>query len=526
MAWNFKGKTYRNLEEQVLENQKKSIANEKAIEEIKDAGVVGVISPSVGTPSGAMKNTLGAYGDDSLAVNYKTAAGIGLISMPISDVTYQAIPAPSGGYFIKLTNPSDAVYICPLRIECPDYSNGWVPISGPYNPATGELIPDLTEEQAAGLESLDFISYQENLYYATELTPGFDYNTAEGYYTVASGTAAHAEGGSTTAIGDRSHAEGSYNYAIGFGSHAEGLHNQAIGLFSHAEGAFNEVKAERAHVEGVYNNITKDAPGAHVEGTGNTATYTAAHAEGANTRAFAWAGHAEGRQTVAQSEASHAEGRETTASGAYAHAEGWLNTASGNSSHVEGYKNTISVSAPCAHVEGQYNTANYSAVHVEGSHNTASNDHAHAEGYNSTASGFISHAEGQSCIAAGQASHVEGFSCETTSSAKFSHVEGYDCKANGESEHVGGNGSEGSAQGSFLHGWQLRDSRWYQAVFGLYNEVPAVDAGEQLIVGCGNSTARANCFVAGNSSTLGKYIKVGNTMLTEQDLENLIALVR
>jgi hypothetical protein len=36
MAWKYKGKTYRNLEEQVLENQKKTIKNEKDIKAIKE----------------------------------------------------------------------------------------------------------------------------------------------------------------------------------------------------------------------------------------------------------------------------------------------------------------------------------------------------------------------------------------------------------------------------------------------------------------------------------------------------------
>lgn len=49
-------------------------------------------------------------------------------------------------------------------------------------------------------------------------------------------------------------------------------------------------------------------------------------------------------------------------------------------------------------------------------------------------------------------------------------------------------------------------------------------AGDKLAVGCGTSTSdRANCFVAGNNSTDGDYIKVGDTKLTEAQLQALLA---
>ena len=45
-----------------------------------------------------------------------------------------------------------------------------------------------------------------------------------------------------------------------------------------------------------------------------------------------------------------------------------------------------------------------------------------------------------------------------------------------------------------------------------------------FMVGAGTSTsARANCFAAGNDSTNGDYIKVGDTMLTETQLQALLA---
>lgn len=50
---------------------------------------------------------------------------------------------------------------------------------------------------------------------------------------------------------------------------------------------------------------------------------------------------------------------------------------------------------------------------------------------------------------------------------------------------------------------------------------------DRFVVGTGTSnTARANCFVAGNDSTYGDYIKVGDTMLTEAQLQSLLATLQ
>lgn len=209
-----------------------------------------------------------------------------------------------------------------------------------------------------------------------------------------------------------------------------------------------------------------------------------------------------------------AEGGESIAVGERSHSEGSRNLSLGYGCHTEGVHNVVFPDAWFAHAEGGLVKVYAQRAHGEGSLTTVSGYAGHAENVNNEANGIASHAEGQNCIADGARSHVEGLGCRTTSGAAMAHAGGEDSIANNS--------------GVFLHGRGLRDSRWYQAVFGLYNEIPTTDAGEQLIVGCGSSNAaRANCFVAGNSTTLGgKYIKIGNTVLTEQDLENLIALVR
>jgi hypothetical protein len=233
-----------------------------------------------------------------------------------------------------------------------------------------------------------------------------------------------------------------------------------------------------------------------------------ATASGYLNKALGLYSNAEGLRTTALGERSHAEGSETEAIGWCAHSEGGATLANANYSHAE----------------GQDTRAYGLASHVEGRVNTAEGEQSHVEGYNNRATGNNAHAEGESGLAQGRASHAEGFSCDAKGLA--SHAEGYDTTANGESSHAGGRSSIASQSGSFLHGWELRDSRWYQAVVGLYNEVPTVDNGEQFIVGCGNSTKRANAFVAGSSNSDGKYIKIGNTKLTEQALTNLIDLIQ
>lgn len=278
---------------------------------------------------------------------------------------------------------------------------------------------------------------------------------------------ATAVGGKSVAAGDLSYAEGGDTLAAGERSHAEGSRTRAHGFGSHAEGVHTY--------------------------TSDNAWFS--HAEGGLTKALNKRAHAEGSETIALGEASHAEGAGSTAEGVCAHAEGWSTTAVGKSSHSEGHLSR------------------------------AGGENAHSEGYNNGATGNHSHAEGESGLAKGRSSHSEGFSCEAN--GNWSHAEGYDCTANGESSHVGGYSSVSSQFGSILHGLSLRDSRWYQAVFGLYNEVPTDDMGEQLIVGCGSgNTARANCFVAGNSNALGgKYIKIGKTVITEAQLIKLLALI-
>lgn len=451
-TFTFKGKTYRNLEAQVLENQKKSIKNEEDIKEIKEGGVGNWESGS-GENSIQQKGST-AEGTNSLATNDLTFAGVPTISINGDSITGTWTPDPEGrnGYWVKISSPEitePIKWIVAYRLYADFGPDNWIPIQGPYNPELGIFVPDITEDDIATIE-YDTI-YDDFLTYIPVGVESEAIATATfGTESIASGNYSMASGGGTLAVGERSSASGSYTKAHGFGSHTEGVHTYTApeAWFSHAEGGLTKTNGERSH--------------------------------------------AEGSETTATGFGAHSEGGATYAGGQFAHSEGWDTRAYGDASHSEGRQNT------------------------------ANGDYAHVEGYNNVANGNQSHCEGETCKAAERATHAEGWSCEAN--GKFSHAENYNSTANGESSHVGGNGSISTQLGSFLHGWELRDSRWYQAVFGLYNEVPSVDRGEQLIVGCGSQAGgRANCFVAGNSNALGgKYIKIGNTVITETQLSNLL----
>lgn len=121
---------------------------------------------------------------------------------------------------------------------------------------------------------------------------------------------------------------------------------------------------------------------------------------------------------------------------------------------------------------------------AEGYETTASGDYSHAEGYKTVASKFGAHAEGDSNIATGNQAHAEGMLTEATGDK--SHAEGCKSKATGFGSHAGGEGTIAGA---------------YQTAIGEYN----VENNEGFfIVGCGDSSTRANCFRAARNYTYGK----------------------
>lgn len=96
-----------------------------------------------------------------------------------------------------------------------------------------------------------------------------DYSCAEGYFSVATESAAHAEGVRTTASDEGSHAEGAGTTASGIRSHAEGYGTTASGEESHAEGASTTASGYYSHAEGVATTALNNQ---HAQGHHNNTT--------------------------------------------------------------------------------------------------------------------------------------------------------------------------------------------------------------------------------------------------------------
>ena len=385
---------------------------------------------------------------------------------------------------------------------------------------------------------------------------------AEGYATLAEGNASHAEGAGSKTYALAAHAEGRDSYANSEASHAEGEFTSATGVGSHTEGYRTRTNGKAAHHEGIRldgsETVTKNGveytcgantDASHAEGintvAGGESGHKAAHAEGADSIAAGWSAHAEGLGSYAVGNAAHAEGRGTSASGEGSHAEGRDTVAQGVGAHVEGVRLSqyepakrdnkeykFGAFAQGAHAEGLNTGAHGEASHTEGSDTIVTAKGGHAEGLATYVTGQGAHAEGRNTWATGNYAHSEGYN--TKAQGVQSHAAGSDTIAKGASSYAGGtNGSTAYTTGSFVHGKGVKDSRWYQAVFGLYNkheikeDGTPVETADYLVVGSGSSdTARENCFTAGKNSTDGKYITIGNTKLTEQALINFIDMIQ
>jgi len=134
-------------------------------------------------------------------------------------------------------------------------------------------------------------------------------------YTIASSWASHAEGHTTEAAGDYSHAEGQYTrtgnktrytdmpsgaaYAYG---HAEGYATLASGTAAHAEGQCTVASAKSSHAEG--EKTEAKGPASHAEGTSTVAGGGSAHAEGSNTIANGRNSHVQGMFNLADTSAT------------------------------------------------------------------------------------------------------------------------------------------------------------------------------------------------------------------------------
>lgn len=218
--------------------------------------------------------------------------------------------------------------------------------------------------------------------------------------------------------------------------------------------------------------------------------------------------------------------------GIYAFSEGLRDAAIGNFSHAEG-TDAITLGA-AAHAEGNTTIASGQNAHAEGSTTFASGSAAHSEGYKTTAAGYCTHAEGLSTVAIGPQAHSEGHT--TAANGAYSHTEGYLTKtaASANGAHAGGYGSEANKTGAFAHGCYVKATAAYQTVFGKYNDTTNGSKYVQ-VVGWGESTTTprniytldtsGNANFAGNLSISGNTLKVGNTTITETQLQKLLNLL-
>lgn len=373
---------------------------------------------------------------------------------------------------------------------------------------------------------------------------------SEGENNVAAGTDSHAEGYSTKAIGLDSHTEGAQTVATGSYGHAEGFSTQATGSYSHAEGDLGIASGAYSHAEGLGGSYTQNgitttcnARGTadHVEGYQCETTANGQpgnHAEGYQTHATGGAAHAENAYTTAAGNSSHAEGNNTKAAGSYAHAEGFGGSyttngvttqcvARGTADHTEGYQCETGSGQPGNHAEGYQTHATGGAAHAENGNTVASGYRSHAEGYGTTASGGDSHAEGWCTVAAGSRSHVSG---------QYNLPDNYDSwpEWTADTPYVPGDRVKRMI-GVLAYGYICKNANQDASFTSSNWEEQSGKMNYAEIVGNGKSAEElsnartldweGNGWYAGGLTAAGGTLTLGSVMITEAQLQALLALL-
>ena len=379
--------------------------------------------------------------------------------------------------------------------------------------------------------------------------------------TYARGAYSHAEGNSTTASGEDSHAEGNLTTASGNHSHAEGDSTTASGVKSHAEGSGTTAQGANSHAEG--RNTVANAPASHAEGTGTIANHSSQHVfgeynieddsnEGAtsrgnyieivgrgtannlrrNARTLDWSGNEwlAGNVTVAGGSLTLGNTTFTASTIGTSNLQNLVDgSANGslkgvNASPDGGTDNyRIGVNSVA---EGYNTKANGSNAHAEGSDTRANGDCSHAEGYSTYAYQSYTHSEGYTTTATGSGAHSEG--SHTTAGGDFSHSEGSYTRTRGSYAHVEGRYTIANHKSQHVFGeYNIVDpSSNLYTERGTYVEIVGNGADEN-----GRSNARTldwngNEWLGGNLSLAsGKSFTIGNTTITEGQLQELLALL-
>lgn len=195
-------------------------------------------------------------------------------------------------------------------------------------------------------------------------------------------------------------------------------------------------------------------------------------------------------------------GHNTKASQTGSKSEGYGTIALGKYSHAEGLR---SVADFCSHAEGRSCIALGLYSHAQGDTTNAEGDCSFASGYQSKANGRAATALNEQCIANGRASVATGYKTEANATTSF----------------AGGTTSKANHTTSFAFGTRAVTSRQDQAVFGRDN---ADDPNALFIVGNGSQNNKRNLFEVTDISNV-PGIKVGNTSLSETQLQDLLSLV-
>ena len=225
----------------------------------------------------------------------------------------------------------------------------------------------------------------------------------------------------------------------------------------------------------------------------------AGHSEGGGTLVEGRYGHAEGEETQALARGTHTEGKKTKALGMYCHVEG--------SENIAGFVDTTESKTfgdQAIHAEGMLNKAIGRYSHVEGKNNIVGDENdkqkgesSHVEGENNIVKGKVTHVEGNGNTVNGNYVHVEGSENYVRDNTNNGHVEGFKNTISSNHGHVGGLSSEASGTGAFAHGNGVKANKYFQTVFGQFNDPDAIDDGKTAIfqIGNGNSnTDRRNAF--------------------------------
>lgn len=399
------------------------------------------------------------------------------------------------------------------------------------------------------------------------------YSHAEGYLTKATGNAgSHAEGTHCHAEGASSHAEGDQTVASGHsGSHAEGSVTTASGYCSHAEGHQTIANSQYQHVFGDYNiedpNTDVATKGTYIEIVGNGTKDARS-----NARTLDWNGNeqlagdltinygtenevsvsdlaeeiskkyekpdsgipasdiapnvipdvsekADKADTVLETTLSRGR-RANTAVGTASFAFGAQVEASGMRSHAEGY-GTVASSLD-AHAEGMLTKATGERSHSEGNNTIASGDYSHAENQSTTASGEQSHSEGLGTIANAKNMHAQGqYNAEAVVYPAWARRTDYNI---GDKCVIARNGyicttPHTSGDSEIMGYWQkiIHDS---DTAFVVGNGMDEDNRSNALEVDWSG-----NEWIAGNMTVAGGKLKIGNTTITETQLQALLALL-